>query len=99
LTQEFQVLVHHARVAYVVQRADVRMSERGDDPGLLLEARALACVSSDLRTQRLDRDRALEAGVSCFENLTHVTGAERRDDLVGAETCAWWKEHARFVPC
>ena len=73
--------------ADVVQRADVRMVELRDRPRLALEALA-NCASAANAGQDLDRDGAIEPRVARLVDLAHAAGAERRQDLVGAETGA-----------
>ena len=80
LHHEVEVFTLHADV---VHRADVGMVERGDEPGLALEAGA------DLRRRGqigrdLDGDLAAQAEIAGAVNLAHASGAERREDLVGA---------------
>ncbi len=57
------------------------MVQRGDRARLALEALA---ESADAWSY-LDRDRAIEPRVARLVDLAHATGADRREDLVGAE--------------
>ena len=62
------------------------MVERRGRPRLLLEAlRARLGSSANDGGQDLDRDVAAEPRVARAIDLAHAAGAERRDDLVGAE--------------
>ena len=64
------------------------MGERGDGTGLALEARERIGRIGNGGGQNLDCDLTVEAGVARTEDLAHATGAERRDDLVRAQTLA-----------
>ena len=82
--------------AEVEDREDVRVRERGDGLGLALEARERVGVRGQLRGKDLDRDVAVELRVARAVDLAHAPGAERREDLVGAEACSGGK---RQVGC
>ena len=71
--------------ADVVERADVRVRERGDGAGLPLEARAAVRIGAQFGGEDLDGDRAVEAGVAGLVDLAHAAGADSRLDLVGSE--------------
>ena len=71
--------------ADVVERADVRVRERGDGAGLPLEAGAAVRIGAQFGREDLDGDRAVEAGVAGLVDLTHAAGADSRLDLVGSE--------------
>ena len=81
-------VLHHQVAAAVVlpdvvQRADVRVVQRGDGAGLALEAfreRAL---------DRLDGDVAVEPDVVGAVYLAHPSSAGRFDDFVGTKSSAW----------
>ena len=78
--------------ADIVNRQDVRMRERGDRLGLALEAGERGGIGGQPLGQDLDRDIAIEARVAGAVDLTHPPGADRSDDLVGAEAgagCEW----------
>jgi hypothetical protein len=68
----------------VVDDADVRMVERGNEPRLALEARADLGRACQIARQDLDRDLAAEAAVAGAIDLAHASGADGREDLVGA---------------
>ena len=88
--QEFhdQEGVTVAGFSNVVQRADVRMRERGDGLGFSLEPVAELRVIGDLGGEDLDRDRAIEAGVARLVDLAHPAGTERSQDFVRTEARA-----------
>ena len=71
-----------------VDRADVRMIERGQHLGLALEACEAFGVVSNRCGQQLQRDVAPEPGIACAIDLAHAASAEQRDDLVRAEDSA-----------
>ena len=96
-------VLHHQEVdlagaADIVDRADMRMIERGDRARFLLEATAAFGIGGQARRQDLDGDRAAKARVARLVNLAHPPGTDRRDDEVGAETLTdrddrpgpWW---------
>lgn len=66
------------------------MIQRGDGSGFPLEALA------ELLSADLDSDRAVQAGVAGFVYFAHAAGANRRDDLVGAELRARYHD---LQPC
>ena len=68
--------------SHVVQRADVRMRERGDGLGFSLEPVAELRVVGDPGGEDLDRDRAIEAGVARPVDLAHPARTERGHDFV-----------------
>ena len=80
-------------LADVVERADVRVRERGDGPGLALEARAALRVGGEFSWEDLDGDRAVEAGVASLVNLSHAPGADQAEDFVRAEPRARSQRH------
>ena len=70
------------------------MAQSCERPGLPLEARDPLLVLGEPFGQHLDRHFALELGVARPVHLAHAAGAERRDDLVGAESSAGFELHA-----
>ena len=76
-------IVGGAFPADVVQRADVRVVERGDGAGLALEPFTNLGVFGKVRGEDLDRDVAPQARVLRPVDLPHPAGAQRADDLVG----------------
>ncbi len=83
--------------ADVVDRQDVRMREGGDRLRLPLEARERRGVAGDALGKDLDRDVPVEPRVPRPVDLAHPARAERRQDLVGAETCPGWECHRMTV--
>jgi len=85
----FQVLHHEevdvALLADVVQRADVRVIQRGDRLRFALEPVAPLRIVGEMRRQHFDRDRAVQSRVGCFVDLAHAAGAQRGDELVRSE--------------
>jgi len=69
-------------LADVVERADVRMVQRGDRLRLALKPLAELVVPGQRRRDHLDGDVAVQARVTRPVDLSHAAGAERRDDLV-----------------
>ena len=57
------------------------MVERGDGPGLVLEAAAAIGVSGEAGRQDLDSDDAIEAGVPRLVHLAHAAGPNGGEDL------------------
>ena len=77
----------------VVERADVRMIERGDALRFALEARPELGIGREGGRQHLDGDGALEAGVAGLVDLAHAAGADGADDLVRSEARAGGQGH------
>ena len=75
--------------ADLVDRADIRMVERRNRARLSLEPLA------EIRADDLDGDGAIQARVSGFVNLAHPSRAQRRLDLVRAESRAGGQRHYR----
>ena len=78
-----------------MNRDDVRMVERGDGPGLALEALAAFGIECRRVRQHLERDEPVEPRVPRFVDLAHTPAAERGDDLVRPETHACGERHSR----
>ena len=76
-----------------MDRDDVGVVERRRRARLLLEALQAVRVLRERRRQHLDRDLAPEPRVLRPVDLSHPAGAERREDLVGAELCAGGERH------
>ena len=78
--QEFhdQKRVAVACCSNVVQRADVRMRERGDGLGLSLEAVSELRVVGDPGGEDFDRDRPIETGVARPVDLAHPASPDLR---------------------
>ncbi len=73
------------RVTDVVDRADVGMLQSGHRSRFALRSLSRLRGISQMRGDNLDRDVASQARIAGLVNLTHGTGAERRDDLVWAQ--------------
>ena len=71
----FEVFHDEVALADVVQRADMRMIQRGNRAGLVVERRVVF-------VQPLDRDRSSQARVLRLPDLAHAAGADRRDQRV-----------------
>ena len=69
----------------VVERADVRMVQRGDRPRLTIESLAELRIRGERFRQDLDRDRALQPRVARSVHFTHSTGAKWSLDFVRSE--------------
>ena len=67
---------------------DVRMRERRDRFRLALEPSQRVDISCDRLREYLDCDVPVQLPVPRPVDLPHATGAQRRKDLIGAETCA-----------
>ena len=70
-----------AIAADVVQRADVRVTQRRDCPRLTLEAFAPVRIRRYPRRQDLDRDGSIQTSVACLVHLPHSAYADGREDL------------------
>ena len=70
----------------VMNRADVRIVERGNRSRLLLEALARFRVSSQGAGQNLDGNRAIKPGIAGSIHLAHAALTDGRNDFVRAET-------------
>src|SRR5262245_4003647 len=84
-------------MADVVEHADMRMVQRGDDTSLPLEAGAQVRVGREVRGEDLERDAALQAGIPRPIHLAHAPGPQRTEDLVVAQAVpgAWAIRHLR----
>jgi hypothetical protein len=76
--QRLAVQMRHDQVvraidaADVVDATDVGMVQGRDGASLALEARPRIGIASDLTRQDLDRDRPIEARVTCSVDFTHA---------------------------
>ncbi len=77
----------------VVDRRDVGMVQDARGLRFLLEAAQAVRVGRERRRQHLDRDVAPEPGILRAIDLAHSTGADRLEDLVGAELRASRESH------
>jgi len=72
--------------AEIVDREDVRVGERRDSLGFALESLPRVRVHGQSLGEDLDRDLAVEPGVLGAIDLSHASGPQDREDLVGAES-------------
>jgi hypothetical protein len=72
------------------------MVQRGEDLRLAAEAREALLIVRERDRQHLDRDVAVESRVARAEHLAHAARADRREDVVWSEPCAWRKHHGRW---
>jgi hypothetical protein len=95
--QQFHHQERNALSSYadVVDRADIRMLERGNRASLALEPRAPLWIGRHVGRQHFDGDRAIEPRVAGRVDLAHPARAERRKDLVGAEARAGGESHVQ----
>ena len=70
---------------HVIQRADVRMIEAGDDVRLAPEALLTIRVIRELPGKCFDGDRAVQACIDGTIDLAHAAGGDQRLYFVGAE--------------
>ena len=71
-----------------MKHADVRVGQAGDRPGFTLEPLAALGIRRQRGRQNLDGDVAIQPRVAGPIDLSHATGAERPEDLEGAESRA-----------
>src|SRR5215207_3362163 len=76
-------------VLETVNLRDVRMVQRGQRLRFAREAREPIGNGRKGLGQDLQGHVAIEFGVARAIHLAHASGADGRDDLVGAESCSW----------
>ena len=76
-----------------MDRCDVRMVERGQEPGFTLEAREPALVTGERRGERLDGGLAAELRVGGTIDLTHTADTEWAGDPKATQLCASGERH------
>jgi hypothetical protein len=76
-----------------VDRADVRVVQRGEQLRFALETREAIAVPRERARQRFDGHVAAELGVARAVDLAHAARAKRTGDFVGAETGAGHQRH------
>ncbi len=86
----FDILEHQIIRADVVNLADVRMVERRDGSGFLLETRAMVTF------QPFDGDVTIQTRVSGSIDFAHAARANRRKNLIRAEFIACGKGHGGY---
>ena len=75
-------------LTYVVERADVGMTQAGERSCFTVEPLQLRRLNATRRGQHLDGDRAPQAEVAGVIDLTHSSGTEAGQDLVGSDSRA-----------
>jgi hypothetical protein len=86
-------LLGAAMLADVVQGADVRVVQGGDEPRLLLKPLE-RIATRRTRGEHLDRDLAVQPCVARTIHLAHAASAERRNDFIGSQTTTGDERHA-----
>src|SRR6266545_581243 len=76
-----------------VDRRDVRMIQRREQPRLARKPREPIGVAGKVGWEELDRDVAPELRIAGAIHLPHSAGAERRHDLVRSDAGSWEKGH------
>ena len=79
-----------------VDRGDVRVVERGEEPRLALETGQPFRVAGEGVGERLDGHVAAEPGVAGAVDLAHAAGAEGSENLVGSEFRSGGETHFFF---
>ena len=87
-------IVEAILVPDIVQRADTRMIERGDQSRLALEPHLEHGVRGEAWREDLDRHRPIEPGVARAIDLAHPARAGDCENLVRSEPVAWLKSHS-----
>ncbi len=70
------------------------MVQRRGGAGLLFEAREAVSIVGDPGRQNLDRDLASELRVPGLPDLSHASGAERREDFVRTQAASGCERQA-----
>ena len=95
----FEVLHHEERqplvLAYVIQRADMRVVDLRDRSGFAVESFAKLAVGRQRLWKDLDRDRPIQPRVSCPIHFAHAAGANGGLNLIGTESGAVGQTHGR----
>jgi len=79
--------------ADVIERADIRMLERGNGFRFPLHALLQFRIRGKMRRQNLDGNRAVKTRIPGAVHLAHAASPERRLDLVGTEFRAGGESH------
>jgi hypothetical protein len=69
------------------------MIQEAGGPRLLFEPAQPVIVGRERRGQNLDGDFSPQPRVARAVNLAHSTGAQRTDNLVRPQLCAWLDSH------
>jgi len=95
-------LHHHVAGPDIVERADVRMIQRGHGAGFPFETGAQIFTLGNVFGQHLYRDGAVEPRVARFVHFAHPSRADGGEDFVGTELFAGAERHvdesAKFNP-
>ena len=89
--------VHAVLITYVVERADVRVIQRGDRPRFALESFACHRIHMKQRGQDLDSHGSGQASITALVDLPHAAGSQKSGDLIRTETRARWKWHRKVT--
>jgi len=81
-----------------VDPGDVGVGERGQEPGLALEAGQPLGVPGELGGERLDGHVAPQPGVARAVDLPHAAGSEEGEDPIGTEPRAGGEVHRGILP-
>jgi hypothetical protein len=90
-------------VLETVDLRDVRVVQRGESAGFVLEAGESLAIGDERRRQDLDRDLAPELAVTGAVHLAPGAGAERSENAVGTDVGIWlhgtgfWPEAAAIL--
>ena len=76
------------RFAYVEERADAGMIQRGDGARFALKAFERGGIVSEFAGEKFQRDEAAETNIFGAEDLAHAAAAERFDDAIMRECLA-----------
>ena len=68
--------------ADIVQRADMRMVQRGDSASLAFEPFAREGIGGEMWRQHLDRDGAIKARIERLVDFAHPASADARTNLI-----------------
>ena len=74
---------------------DIGMAERGQRLCFALQPGQPIGIVEEGRGERFNGHVAVQARVAGAVDLAHASGAERADDLVGAEACSSGEGHGR----
>ena len=85
-----RLAVHHCEL---MDGHDVRMGDRRNGAGLVLESGAHLRIRREVVRQHLQRDIAAEPGITGTVDLAHATGADRLHDFELGEARTWGQTH------
>jgi hypothetical protein len=86
-------VVGFALAPHIEDGTDVRVTQTRQRCGFALESRLDVRTIGDVHREDLDGHDAVEPMIAGPVHLTHATGADRRDDLVGAEFRSCCQRH------